>query len=45
MPWSGTYVAPERCEIQPEGVSGGLAAERPRGYENETGSIKGWCVK
>lgn len=33
--------AAERCKIQPEGISGGLAAECPRGHEHETGSAKG----
>lgn len=36
-----TDAAAERCQVQPEGFSGGLAAECPRGHEHKTGSAKG----
>lgn len=38
-----TDAAAERCQVQPDGFSGGLAAECPRGHEHETGSAKGQC--
>lgn len=36
-----TDAAAERCQVQPKGFSGGLAAECPRGHEHKTGSAKG----
>ena len=44
MPGHGTTSAAERCQVQPEGVSGSLAAERPRGHEHKTGPAKGQPV-
>lgn len=41
MPRHGADAAAERCEVQPAGVSGGLAAERPRGHEHQTGAAEG----
>lgn len=36
-----TDAAAECCQVQPDGFSGGLAAECPRGHEHKTGSAKG----
>lgn len=41
MPGPGSDAAAECCQVQPEGVSGSLAAERPRGHEDQTGPAKG----
>lgn len=41
MSGHGADAAAERRQVQPEGVSGSLAAERPRGHEHETGPAKG----
>lgn len=41
MSRNGAAAAAERCQVQPEGVSGSLAAERPRRHEHKTGAAKG----
>lgn len=41
MSGHGTNAATKCCEVQPEGVPGGLAAERPRGHEHKTWPAKG----
>lgn len=41
MSGHGTTAAAQRCQVQPEGVSGSVAAECPRGNEHKTGPAKG----
>ncbi len=41
MSGDGATVAAERRQVQPEGVSGSLAAERPGGHEHKTGAAQG----
>lgn len=41
MSGHGPHAAEERRQVQPEGVPGGLAAERPRGDEHQPGAAEG----
>lgn len=42
MPGHGPVAAAERCQVQPEGVSGSLAAECAGGHGDKTGPAEGW---